>query len=492
MDIRTIIPRSRSALRPLVLALGACLFAGGVHAQQPGASGAPPATAPPTELPAGLPDYEADRPLPELGLVERRLDNGLTVWIVPRQGGLPKVNYVLAVRGGLASDPQPLPGMSNLLAGLLREGTATRSSVQIAEELQRLGASLSASAGNDGLFVSASGLSSSAQPLAALFADVVRNPAFPENEVQLAKANALQGLKAMQAQPAYQANRAMGRVLFGDHPYGNTLPTEAGIQGTDTGGLQAAHASRFHPERALLVIAGPLDAEAALALADTHFGDWRGQGEAVAEVAAPQAAKAPQFVLVPRENSVQSAVRIGRPAFAADDDRAIPAALANTILGGGFDSRLMRNLREDKGYTYGAGSSFGLRAKGGAFQAQADVRNEVTGAAIGEFFKEFEQMRTVTVDADELQRAKRFTAGTYLFQNQLQGAVASALASNWVLGRPADYLSRYVDKANAVTAAQVQAVAREFFDPKQQSIVVVGDAAVVEQLKPYGAFGSGE
>lgn len=492
MDIRTIIPRSRSALRPLVLALGACLFAGGVHAQQPGAAGAPPATAPPTELPAGLPDYEADRPLPELGLVERRLDNGLTVWIVPRQGGLPKVNYVLAVRGGLASDPQPLPGMSNLLAGLLREGTATRSSVQIAEELQRLGASLSASAGNDGLFVSASGLSSSAQPLAALFADVVRNPAFPENEVQLAKANALQGLKAMQAQPAYQANRAMGRVLFGDHPYGNTLPTEAGIQGTDIAGLQAAHASRFHPERALLVIAGPLDAEAALALADTHFGDWRGQGEAVAEVAAPQAAKAPQFVLVPRENSVQSAVRIGRPAFAADDDRAIPAALANTILGGGFDSRLMRNLREDKGYTYGAGSSFGLRAKGGAFQAQADVRNEVTGAAIGEFFKEFEQMRTVTVDADELQRAKRFTAGTYLFQNQLQGAVASALASNWVLGRPADYLSRYVDKANAVTAAQVQAVAREFFDPKQQSIVVVGDAAVVEQLKPYGAFGSGE
>ena len=210
------------------------------------------------------------------------------------------------------------------------------------------------------------------------------------------------------------------------------------------------------------------------------------------EVAAPAFPRATQYVLVPRSGSVQSAVRIGRPAFDADDDRAIPAALANTILGGGFDSRLMRNLREDKGYTYGAGSSFGLRAKGGAFQAQADVRNEVTGAAIGEFFKEFEQMRTVTVDADELQRAKRFTAGTYLFQNQLQGAVASALASNWVLGRPADYLSRYVDKANAVTAAQVQAVAREFFDPKQQSIVVVGDAAVVEQLKPYGAFGSGE
>lgn len=484
--------RNRSHLRPLALALGASLFAMTAQAQQPAGPGAPPATPPTTELPADLPAYGADRPLPELGLVEHRLDNGLTVWIVPRAGGLPKVDYVLAVRGGLASDPATLPGMSNLLAGLLTEGTASRSSVQIAEELQRLGASIGASASSDGVFVTASGLSSSAAPLAAVFADVVRNPVFPANEVQLAKTNALQGLKAMQAQPAYQANRAMGRVLFGDHPYGNTLPTEAGIEGTDAAGLAAAHAARFHPERALLVIAGPLTGDAALALARSAFGDWHGADATVEEVAAPTYPRTPQYVLVPRSGSVQSAVRIGRPAFDADDDRAIPAALANTILGGGFDSRLMRNLREDKGYTYGAGSSFGLRAKGGAFQAQADVRNEVTGAAIGEFFKEFEQMRTVTVDADELQRAKRFTAGTYLFQNQLQGAVASALASNWVLGRPADYLSRYVDKANAVTAAQVQAVAREFFDPKQQSIVVVGDAAVVEQLKPYGAFGSGE
>ncbi|MCD9029218.1 insulinase family protein [Luteimonas sp. BDR2-5] len=486
MDIRNPSRRGTRALRPLALALGACLFALSAHAQD-GAAPAPEA-APPTELPAGLPAYDADRPLPELGLVERRLDNGLTVWVLPRQGGLPKVDFVLAVRGGLASDPTELPGMSNLLAGLLQEGTATRSSVQIAEELERLGASLGASASSDGVFVSASGLSSSARPLAALFADVVRNPAFPENEVQLAKVNALQSLKAMQAQPSYQANLAMGRVLYGSHPYGNTLPTEAGINGTDIAGLQAAHAARFHPERALLVIAGPLDADAAVALANQVFGDWQGAAGTLPEVAAPDYPQAPQFVLVPRSGSVQSAVRIGRPAFAADDERAIPAALANTILGGGFDSRLMRNLREEKGYTYGAGSSFGLRALGGAFQAQADVRNEVTGAAIGEFLKEFEQMRERPVPADELERAKRFTAGTYLFQNQLQGAVASALAGNWLLGRPADYLSTYVEKTNAVTARQVQSVAREFFDPKQQSIVVVGDAGVAEQLAPYGAF----
>lgn len=476
--------RMSGVLRPLALALCTCLLAAGAQAQQPAAPVAPPTTA----LPAGLPDYDADKSLPALGLVERRLDNGLTVWVLPRKGGLPRVDFVLAVRGGLASDPAQLPGMSNLLAGLMQEGTATRSSVQIAEELERLGASMGANASSDGLFVSASGLLSSSKPLAALFADVVRHPSFPDNEVQLAKANALQGLKAAQAQPDYQANRAMGRVLFGSHPYGNTLATETGINGTDVAGLKAAYASRFHPERALLVIAGPLDADAALALARDAFGDWKASGSALAEIAPPQYPQGPQFVLVPRSGSVQSALRIGRPAFAADDPRAIPAALAGTILGGGFDSRLMRNLREEKGYTYGAGASFGLRQAGGAFQAQADVRNEVTGAAIGEFLKEFERMRTVPVDDAELQRAKRFTAGTYLFQNQLQFSVASALASNWVLGRPSDYLSSYVDKANQVTAAQLQAVAREFFDPAQQSIVVVGDAAVAEQLKAFGAF----
>ncbi|WP_024890897.1 M16 family metallopeptidase [Luteimonas huabeiensis] len=461
-------------------------------AQQPAAGAASPgaAPAPPTALPAGLPPYDPDRPLPELGLVERRLDNGLTLWVLPRTDGLPKVNYVLAVRGGLASDPAELPGMSDLLAGLLSEGTASRSSVAIAEALETLGALLGASASADGVVVSASGLASSARPLIALFADVVRNPAFPDDEVQLAKVNALQGLKVAESQPGYQANRAMARALYGDHPYGNLLPTEASIQGTDVAALRAAHAARFRPDQALLVIAGRVSADEAERLARAAFGDWAGEGAPVAPVPAPDAAHAPRHVLVPRQNSVQSAVRIGRPAFAAADERAVPAALAGTILGGGFDSRLMRNLREDKGYTYGAGGGFALSRAGGAFQAQADVRNEVTGASIGEFLKEFEALRTVPVPADELERAKRYTAGTYLFRNQQQGAVAAALAGNWLLGRPADYLSTYVGKTQQVTAEQVQAIAREFFDPKAQSIVVVGEPGVAEQLRAYGEFGT--
>lgn len=481
--------QNRTIHRARALALAAFAFVAGAQAQQPAE---PPAAAPPTVLPAELPPYGPERPLPELGLVERRLDNGLTVWVLPRTRGLPKVNYVLAVRGGLASDPASLPGMSNLLAGLLSEGTASRTSLQIAEELESLGASLGASAGNDGMMVSASGLSSSAAPLLGLLADVARNPSFPEDEVQLARANALQGLKVAESQPAFQANRAMARALYGEHPYGNVLPTEASIAGTDVAALRAAHAARFRPDQALLVIAGRISADEAVRLAGSAFGDWRAEGAPLPAVPAPETSRAPRFVLVPRGNSVQSAVRIGRPAFPADDERTIQAALANTILGGSFDSRLSRNLREEKGYTYGARSGFGLGRVGGAFQAQADVRNEVTGAAVGEFLKEFEAMRTTPVAADELERAKRYTAGSYLFRNQLQGAVASALAGDWLLGRPADYLGTYVGRTQRVTAAQIQAIAREFFDPETQSIVVVGEPGVAAQLRDYGDFGSGD
>lgn len=476
-------------LRPLLLALLAGL-ATTAQAQDGAAPGPAPEAAPPLEMPAELPPYGPERPLPPLDLAEHRLDNGLTVWVLPRAEGVPKVDYVLAVRGGLAHDPENLPAMSNLLAGLLQEGAGARSSVEIAEELEALGASLGASANSDGIVVTASGLASSARPLAELFAEVVRNPTFPENEVQLAKANALQGLRAMEAQPSFQANRAMARVLYGDHPYARTLPTETSIAATDVAALRAAHAARFRPDQALLVIAGRVDADEGLALAQAAFGDWSAEGEPLPALPAPETAARPQFVLVPRADSVQSTVRIGRPAFAADDERAIAAALAGTILGGGFDSRLMGNLREDKGYTYGAGSSFNLRLGGGAFQAQADVRNEVTGAALGEFFAEFEGMRGADVPADELERAKRFTAGTYLFRNQLQGAVASALAGNWLLGRPADYLSTYVDRTAQVSADQVRAIAREFFDPATQSIVIVGDSGVAEQLGEYGDFRS--
>ena len=439
-------------------------------------------------LPKDMPKYGVDKPLPVPAIAKKTLDNGLVVWVLPRHGGNPKVDLVLAVRGGKAADPAERPGMSDLLAGLLEEGTATRSSVRIAEELQGLGATLGARAGVDGITLAAGGLASGAEPLTLLLADVARNANFPDAEIVLAKGNALQALKAAEAEPDYQAGRALDEVVYGDHPYARTRPTEASITATDRAGLVAAHRSRFRPDRALLVISGPLDGTRGFALAQKAFGDWKGVGEPIADTAPTVLDPRVQRVLIERAGSVQSAVRLGRPAFAAGNADEIAAVIANAVIGGDFSSRLSQVLREEKGYTYGAYSAFGTNRAGGAFSAEADVRNEVTGLALGEFHTQLQSVVDEPVGDAELERAKRATAGRYLFRNQLQAAVAASLANNWLLGRPPEYLGEFVGKTNAVSAAQVQAIAKKYFDPKKLSVVIVGDKAVVDQLKAFGEF----
>jgi len=450
-------------------------------------AGAPLAAAELT-LPEGLPPYGADKPVPVPKIDKHTLPNGMTLWIVADNEGVPKANFVLAVRGGTAHDPRALNGLSGILAGTLDEGTKTRSAIQIAQELQALGATLGARSGLEATTVAASGLSDNAAAILQLLADVARNPTFPDAEVDLAKANSLQGLKAAQAQPDYQAGIAFDTAVFGSHPYGTGELTEASITAVTPPALRELHARRFRPDRALLVASGRVDPAEIARLAKESFGGWQAAGPTEAEIPAAPVAAVPSRVFVPRANSVQSSIRIGRPAFAAAD-RILPKAdVAETILGGGFGSRLFTNLREEKGYTYGAGAAFGADRNGGYFLADADVRNEVTGAAIGEFNKELQRMIDEPVGVDELRRSQRYLAGVYLFRNQLRGSVAGSLASLWIDGRAPEELGQYVERINAVTAADVQDVARRYFSPKDQSVVVVGDPSVAEQIKPYGEF----
>ncbi len=438
-------------------------------------------------LPKDLPPYAADKPLPVADIAQKTLSNGLTVWVVPRDG-LPRVDYVLAVRNaGLADDSSP--GFATLLAGLLSEGTAKRDSKAIAEAAQGYGGSVGASASNDGISVFGNALTSHAPGMLELLAEVVRQPSFPDNEVKLAQANALQGLKAAEAQPGFKAERALAQAVYGDHPYARTQPTEAAIASVTPQQFRQAHAQRFRPDHALLVITGRIEPERAFKLAQAAFGDWKNTGTAQADTPRAPATATPKHVLVQRGGSVQSAVRLGRPAIAATDADYVPLQLTNTVLGGGFSSRLMQNLREDKGYTYGARSTVSALRDGGRIAASADVRNEVTGAALKEFIGEYERIGNEPVPAQELEDTKRYVAGGYLITNQLQGAVAATLANNWLVGLPADFLGQYVPKIRAVDAGQVQAMAKKYYQPKDQSIVVVGDsAAVAEQLKAYGNF----
>ena len=439
-------------------------------------------------LPKDLPAYGKERSLPPLKIEQRKLANGLTVWVLPREDGPPKVHYVLAIRGGLAADPPMQPGFSSLLADLLKEGTASRDALRVAQDVQSYGGDLQSEAGVDGISLTMSGLASNAAKTITLLSEIALQPAFPQHEVELGKLNAVQALLAAEADPDYQARRAMGRLMFAGHPYGRVLPTQASILSITPEMLHAEHDLRFRPDQALLVITGRIAPDAAFRLAESVFGDWRAEGRPMDATARAPTEVAPGHVFVARDDSVQSAIRIGRPAIAADSPDYFPLQLTNAVLGGGFRSRLNQNLREDKGYTYGAGSGFRAERAGGAVVAYANVRNEVTGAALAQFMHEFARLGGKQVSDDELAQTKHYLAGGYLLLNQQQAQVAAALADYWLVGLPPQTMSDYVPKITAVSAAQVQAMARKYFAPKDQSIVVVGVAEVKVQLAPYGTF----
>ncbi|MES2129671.1 MAG: pitrilysin family protein [Pseudomonadota bacterium] len=441
------------------------------------------------DTPSGMPPYGKDKPLPTPQITKKTLPNGLQVWVVPRSG-LPRVDYVLAVRGaGFAADDAQHPGFANLLAGLLNEGTAKHDSRAIAEMAQGLGGSVGGSAGMDGMTVSANALASQAGPMMTLLAEVARQPSFPSKEVQLAKANALQALKAAEATPRFRAERALSQAIYGAHPYGHADATADAINGTTDEFLRGEHAKRFRPDRSLLVITGRITPADALKYAQAAFGNWKASGNALPDTPPAAAAAAPVRLLLQRASSVQSTIRIGGAGIPASVADYVPLRMASTILGGGFSSRVNLNLREEKGYTYGASAGARIYRDGGSIVGGADVRNAVTGASLTEFFSEYKKLGSELVPEAEMSMNKRYVAGGYLLTNQLQRAVAGTLASNWLVGLPPEFLGQFVPLIQQVSAEQVRAMGKKYFAPESQSIVVVGDqAAVADQLKTFGEF----
>jgi predicted Zn-dependent peptidase len=299
----------------------------------------------------------------------------------------------------------------------------------------------------------------------------------------------MQELKVQESSPAWQAQRAFDHAAFGSHPYSRDSLNEASVEASKPDTLRALHKARFQPDRALLVIVGRIDAEQAFKLASEHFGGWTSDGTRLAATAPAPGEPSARRLIVPREGAVQSNIRYGRPVVAASNPDFIPLTVADTILGGGFTSRIVQDIREDKGYSYSPFSSFDAQRAGGSAYARVDVRNEVTGATLEELARLYDGMATQAPSEEELTGAKRLVGGIYLLRNQIQGALTATLAGYWIDGLPPDFVSRYVAEANKVTAEQVQAMGRKYFAAKDQSIVVVGDPKAIDaQLEPFGKF----
>ena len=439
------------------------------------------------QLPKGLPPYGPTVPFHAPQVEIKKLPNGMTLWLVPRPG-FPKVALTFAVRGGMASDPADLPGISDLLTATLDQGTQTRNAKQIAEDIQAAGGDLTGDARADVVIVSTEVLAEDTGKALAVLADVFQNATFPESEVELAKRNAADDLRGEEADPGFLARRLLAREVFGSHPYSVISPTQESISKTQADELRKIFGQRFRPDQTLLVAVGDFHSDVFTALVEKVFGNWRAPQEPPLPAVAKPAEQNPHAVFfVERPGSVQTTFAIAAFGPVERDPDYAATEVANAIYGGMFGSRLIKNIREDKGYTYSPRAYLQTRSEAGVLQTGADVRNAVTGATLNEIDYELNRMATTAPTADEVERARRYLVGLQAIRLQSQGSVARQLATLWSYGLPPEELGLESERIQKVTPEDVEAAGRKYFPASRQTIIAVGEQKVIEdQLAPFG------
>jgi zinc protease len=417
--------------------------------------------------------------------VATKLANGLRIAIV-RDVRLPMVSFRLAFRGGDSSDPSELPGLSDMMAHLLTEGTKNRTSLQIAEEVERVGATLSVNSASDFATIAASSLAVYADEILELIVDVTLQPSFPQNEIDLARENTKQMLIQQRAQPNFLASERVAKVMFGEHPYSRISPTRESLDEMTRDKFTDFHHRSFTPDRAVLLIVGDVDPDEMAAKLEQSFGEWRQVESNEASFSAPPKRSQRVLYVIDRPGSAQSNIVIANAGITRTSSDYFPMLLMHTILGANASSRLFMNLREEKGYTYGAYSSLDARRLAGTFRATAEVRTPVTGASLHEFFSELNRIRDERVPDEELRNAKSYLTGVFPIRIETQDGLIDQLTSVKMFDLPDDYLNTYRDQVNAVTAEEVQRVAQEHVTPDRAAVVIVGDAAEIDdQIKDY-------
>ena len=427
----------------------------------------------------------APRPITIPAPRETVLPNGLSLVIV-EDNRLPLISYRLAFRVGGAFDPPNLPGLTDLLAGLLPEGTESKTSKEIAEEVARMGASLSAGANSDYTLVAGSALTQFNNPILDLIAEVVLEPSFPEDEVELAKQNTKESLRQQRAQPSFLASEMVSRVMFGDHPYSVVAPTPESIDRSSREEFVKFHRAKFVPNNAVFIVVGDVNHEEIVSRVESLFSTWERGENLVANFPEPPARTKRTAYLVDRHGSAQSNIVIANLGITRTSPDYYPMLLMHTVLGATASSRLFMNLREDKGYTYGAYSNLDARRSAGTFRATAEVRTPVTGDSLKEFFYELDRIRKEPVTEKEIADAKSYLTGVFPIRLETQEGLTDQLVQIKMLNLPDYYLQTYRDRVQAVTIDEIQRVAAKYVRPDEAALVVVGDgSSVLDQIKPY-------
>jgi len=409
------------------------------------------------------------------------LANGMKVLLMEKRD-IPLVQVTIVVNAGSVLDEHSNLGISSLTAAMLDEGAAGKSALDIADAFEAIGARFSISPGTHAVSLSLRATSQRMPEALKIASDVVLRPDFPEQELDRLRKERLTGLVRRYDDPNSIASELFDATLYGSlHPYGRSASgTDMTLRSLRATDLRQFYTAHYRPNNSTAIVVGDIDPAAARALLEGAFGQWQRGAAAAPAVAVPAQVKGRVIYVVDKPGAAQSVVRFGRIGVARTTKDYFALEVMNTILGGSFTSRLNQNLREKKGYSYGAGSAFDYYPSTGSWSADASVQTQSTGPALAEFMNELRGM-LAPIPVDEVERARSNLAMSYPAAFQSVSGIASQLSDMLQNNLAPDFFNRYVDNVLAVTPADVMRVAREYIDPENVTIFVVGDRKVIEQ-----------
>ena len=421
---------------------------------------------------------------------EAELSNGVHLMVLEDHRA-PAISFQLIIQGaGGYYDPTDLPGLADFTAALMREGTKSRTAQQIAEQLDTLAATVGVgtSMGSQVATVSGSSLTENFDQLLTLATDILLNPTFPEDEIARFKTRQRAGLIQQRSNPGFLAREMIARVLYGGHPASRVSTTMPALELLGHADLVGFHRRTYIPDHAVIGVSGDITLADARKKFERALADWRKTGAARPTVSDPSDVAGSKVYLINRAGSVQTSLVVGSLGISRLSPDYDVVAVMNHIVGGGPTGRLLLNLREDTGYTYGASSGLSALRYRGSWQATTDVRSEVTGPALTELMAEIRSLRDERVPDREFRAAKRALVASFALDLESPGGILGDHITRWLYNLPLDYWDKYPDRIMAVTQEQVQAAARKYLDGSRLQIVAVGDGAkVAESLKAFGA-----
>ncbi len=432
----------------------------------------------PEKVSDAMPKPTATKPFAFPKAVTKTLPNGLRVFVVS-SSEVPSVAVRLVLTGaGSANDPAGKPGVANLTADMLTQGTTHRSAQQIASAIDFVGGSLGASAGTDSSSVNLTVVKKDLETGMGLMADVVRNASFQEEELNRRRQQLLSNLQVQYADAGYLATLVFDRMIFGSHPYG--LPAEGtpqSVRAIARADLAKFRDDHYVPQNALLAFAGDITPEAAFDAAERFFGRWARKDSSEGALPAPRFSSGVRITLIDKPDAVQTEIRVGRGGVPRNHVDYIPLLVTNRIFGGGYNSRLSVEVRIKKGLTYGAYSGFEANKAGGSFSASTSTRTEATTEATKLMVDLIQKMSTGEATPAEMDFARDYLVGVFPLQTETPSQVASRVLTVQEFGLPADYYDTYREKISSVGPAEIKRVAGQYFSTGNLEIVLSGNVS---------------